>query len=834
VEITFNGIDDDCDPATLDEPPVDNDGDGSFSDVDCDDNDPARYPGAFEICDDGIDNDCDNQTDLSDTYDCGPAVCGTETLPQNGPHMETLLNPDDTVHPDQGALRCGKCHYTDAGGATVPGGEYHCQRCHADPNDPSDPLNGVMKIQYPDPWPYGFGSAQNVVSHSSNTVGTAYGNWDIDCTVCHNPHSQEQDNKYKTSYGKLIKRFICFDNQATGQTILETIEFTSDIGPGSFADGPPYIENICNTCHTLTNHQQRDGTAPDGQDHNNEQNCMTCHPHNSGFKPVGGGSCLSCHNQSPPAGSSDLNRRQIVEGIPGNGSGDFVRTSHHVTDGTANQIVTPDACLVCHDQSVHMSFGDGFSVLLNDQDGGPAYPFDGTGASIEGFCISCHDSDGSLINGSQPFSAAGDLTSPPDIGWGPGLVSHSIDDACLNCHGDSAGNNAHGSDSDFLLQYNNYISGASETFCYNCHNGTLASTDIQSFFGLSYTHGVEDCQECHNPHRAEPGTHTSAGQWYPSFPDENTHNVSGVLSGVFGVEPSPWPAAWVTTENYEVFNSAVKEYQICFKCHAKYSHQYSEHCTLCHPLTWTGDVLIIGFAFRSAGREFNPNNKSAHPVVVTLNNKAGSYIPQALSINQMKSPWTNVGNQTMFCSDCHGAENEDAGDPRGPHGSDNESILKGPNTLWPIGNAGVPFSLNDVSNMNRSAGLPLNTNLSSTLFCLNCHNSFPSSNNNTWQNEAHKQHDDREYQPTAGSDHNVYCIACHTVVPHGNRVSRMIAYRSQLPEYTTVNGTNYSVIQGFKKASRFNYDDANCFTVQGLGCHPHESDQGSQVGGYDQ
>ena len=43
--------------------PQDLDNDGFLSDVDCNDADPAVYPGAEEVCDDGIDNDCDGVPD---------------------------------------------------------------------------------------------------------------------------------------------------------------------------------------------------------------------------------------------------------------------------------------------------------------------------------------------------------------------------------------------------------------------------------------------------------------------------------------------------------------------------------------------------------------------------------------------------------------------------------------------------------------------------------------------------------------------------------------------------------------------------------------------------
>jgi hypothetical protein len=65
TEICGNGIDDDCDGQT-DEAcgSPDNDGDGyTVAQGDCNDNNAAIHPGAAEICGNGIDDDCDGQTD---------------------------------------------------------------------------------------------------------------------------------------------------------------------------------------------------------------------------------------------------------------------------------------------------------------------------------------------------------------------------------------------------------------------------------------------------------------------------------------------------------------------------------------------------------------------------------------------------------------------------------------------------------------------------------------------------------------------------------------------------------------------------------------------------
>ena len=56
--VVDTGDTDDTDPNDTDPVIVDADGDGSMSDVDCDDADPHRFPGNPEVCD-AVDNDCD-------------------------------------------------------------------------------------------------------------------------------------------------------------------------------------------------------------------------------------------------------------------------------------------------------------------------------------------------------------------------------------------------------------------------------------------------------------------------------------------------------------------------------------------------------------------------------------------------------------------------------------------------------------------------------------------------------------------------------------------------------------------------------------------------------
>ena len=123
TEICGDGIDQDCNGSDLDCNDVDNDGDGfTENEGDCNDNDSGVFPGATEICGDGIDQDCNG-----DDIDCND-----------------VDNDGDGFTENQ-----GDCNDNDSG--VFPGAEEICNDgidqdcdgsdCESEPCDISNPGN---------------------------------------------------------------------------------------------------------------------------------------------------------------------------------------------------------------------------------------------------------------------------------------------------------------------------------------------------------------------------------------------------------------------------------------------------------------------------------------------------------------------------------------------------------------------------------------------------------------------------------------------------------------------------------------------------------------------
>jgi hypothetical protein len=174
-------------------------------------------------------------------------------------------------------------------------------------------------------------------------------------------------------------------------------------------------------------------------------------------------------------------------------------------------------------------------------------------------------------------------------------------------------------------------------------------------------------------------------------------------------------------------------------------------------------------------QEFSPMNGSGHPIYTGLNNYPNSSTsggaPKGLTSAQMKAPWTSVGTQTMMCTDCHDT-NSVTSAAQGPHGSAGQFLLRGPNANnWP------------------------NTTTFSSSWCANCHT------DNVNLDNSHGSH-----HSAAG------CYACHIIVPHGGKISRLIGDRDSMPaRYAWQNDRTTMQVQSFRKGDPLS-GNANSYT----------------------
>lgn len=547
-------------------------------------------------------------------------------------------------HDSTNSMDCNKCHKvhpsTKAAIGTPVGNENLCRSCH-NPTGSSD---------------------AEVHAHADKS----YEN----CTTCHSVHDQEQAAN-GSAYGKYVSSTILTPNSG-----VKSVVFKGPTGPNSFADGDSNYNGICEVCHTKTAYHRNNASGD--HTHYAGQNCADCHPHTAGFNMVTSPrGCLDCHSVAVGTGG---NRRQVVKGAVG--SGDFTRTSHHVGTGSA-QTVTEADCKVCHDLSAHRTVSDGTTCRLNNPDGGAAINYDGTGASLDPFCKGCHDANGAGGN-THPLS---DGKTPSDIAFGTRYSSSIHTARGLTCSGSGVSGgchaNGHGSMKKSMLAPDNLVANPTthyeeeEGFCIACHptiatetkklrNHNITSSAMagrhdqyETLVAASYssTKRHAECADCHSPHWLQSVPARTMGSNLGRGGIKYVARVTGLYNS-----SSPWAAPTFVTKSSRDTTSVVREYELCFKCHASWAFGSTP------PTTPEGTVET------DVSVEFNPYNKSFHPVVGQISTNSYT-IPTATNgnIQTMNAPFDTTSHKTMYCSDCHKSDNASA--PKGPHGSNYNYLL---------------------------------------------------------------------------------------------------------------------------------------------------------------
>jgi len=350
--------------------------------------------------------------------------------------------------------------------------------------------------------------------------------------------------------------------------------------------------------------------------------------------------CLSCHDGTIALGNI-VSRKNIIDFSPyttmptgKSNLGTDLRNDHPISFNYTSNLsasgelkepnaITPPVslekgrveCTSCHDP--HKNINSDFLKASTE---------------YSNICLSCHKKNGWETSSHSTSTKTWNGANPNP--WVDSKWNTVAQNACENCH---TSHNAGGVPR--ILKYQ-----AEESNCIDCHNGNVASKNIQESFSKTYKHnvylysGVHDenesypvnkkhveCADCHNPHLTNNNSATAP-------------NVRGSLSGVSGISQSGTP---ISSANYE--------YEICYKCHSE------------NPVTPSSTIRKI--EQNNVRLEFAQSNPSFHPIAsVGVNNNVPSLI----------SPYTTTS--IIYCSDCHSDNGTNS--PAGPHGSIYPQILK--------------------------------------------------------------------------------------------------------------------------------------------------------------
>jgi len=496
--------------------------------------------------------------------------------------------------------------------------------------------------------------------------------------------------------------------------------------------------------------------------------------------------CLACHdkNGSNGAWAYSAHANPLVA------TQTYLSAAATQREFPAAMPVWKAACLNCHD--THTVAGS--RRLLREGTDSATTPKSGGNPAIEETCYQCHASAGQAVitptttvpNIKDDFTTLARRMPIRSSDQAGGSERHDInanfnDGIFIDCTLATSRCGKDFLESRATLGVSNLSNRHAE--CTDCHNPhrVVKFRDFRGAAGSGSLTGTPDAAGTHR--------HTD---------DVNTvHSniASGVLRGAWGVEPvygsasfNSLPTSYLvkrgdpgnSTDSSASANHVTREYQICLKCHSDYgysdnnSHPAGNRPTLGSftggtpsgtnnltqytnqarefqaPLTHKGEVTTTDSGASSTYS--TANHRSWHPV---MDNTGRTPAIRAANANNWNFPWRNaVGTQTMYCTDCHGSgvasgsasvipTGGENGSPWGPHGSNNNFLLKG---QW-----------------NSSTG----TGQQNDGLCFKCHSYtlYATRGNGTSGFGGSKDTNLHSYH--ADKIGRMRCSWCHVAVPHG-------------------------------------------------------------------
>ena len=490
--------------------------------------------------------------------------------------------------------------------------------------------------------------------------------------------------------------------------------------------------------------------------------------------PLAGGldegrvSCSTCHNQHSQE-RQPADPLAPAYGGPGTGWGRYYQRQ----DNDTNQM-----CVVCHEVR---------DVQTSDQGSHPVgvtIPVDPTFSNPPGldlvggevYCTTCHSphftdsggANGGLGDGYLLDAAIVDLCLEchlladdvggshfvsPDFVWpggqyGSSFPAHTPDkvNGCVNCHWPHGWPDDAAPDDDYprlwveRYDLDRLTPGAdpddAEDLCFTCHDGSPASSDVRGDLVPNWdgnddvfrTHPVRDsdqlgypgtdraveCVSCHDPHKARP--------------DDR-------LAGRAGVDLDGNPVGEGTANPRPLL-----QYELCLSCHGDTYN--APRNTDAHPAT-------------NKRLDFALDNSAYHPVAAVGRNTSAN-------LNAQLAPNGLSTSSILLCTDCHASERtldatlaEDSAFPTGPHGSENDWILRG------------NYSRNYTGQ---------NWNNNNAELCLNCHAQSELLTRDGASNFFNDDRDNLHWYHLVDKDATSSCASCHFNL-HSNRTASNTIYQ---------------------------------------------------------